>query len=72
LTYYQATNFNHMADVAKLRGDVAWWKEEIRILEGKLRNAKSTLEQRKLDLANAEREEAEEKRRPSANKTGGR
>ncbi len=46
-----------MADVNKLRSDVQWWKEELRIRKDKVSEAERMLAQRQRELESAEREE---------------
>ena len=61
-----------MADIEKLRGDVSYWKEKIRVHEGEIIKAQGELavakrmyDQRKSEL---ERAEAEKKRQSSPGK----
>ncbi len=47
-----------MADINKLREDVRWWTEELRVREEKVREAMDTLGTRQRELMQAEREDA--------------
>jgi len=47
-----------MADVNKLREDIKWWTEELRIRQEKVKEAIDTLKLRQEDLMRAEQEEA--------------
>ena len=47
--------------VSQLETDIRWWKDEIRVREGKVKEAERTLEQRKRQLVDAQRDEQREK-----------
>ncbi|MCF7833890.1 MAG: hypothetical protein K9L98_02525 [Candidatus Pacebacteria bacterium] len=51
----------------QLEQDVSWWEAELRSREGKVAEAKQTLEQRKHELAEAKRYE-EQKKSSAGNK----
>jgi len=58
--------------VSQLETDVRWWEDEIRQLDGKLVDAKRTLEQRKHELTDAKRDEEREKERAKSSSSGNR
>ena len=46
---------------SQLEDDIRWWEVEIRQLEGKLTDARRTLEERKRELTDAKRDEEHER-----------
>ena len=54
--------------VSQLEGDVRWWGDEIRALEGKLSEARRKSEERKRELSDAKRDEQREKEKSSTSK----
>ncbi|MEO5635304.1 MAG: hypothetical protein ABIS26_01195, partial [Candidatus Paceibacterota bacterium] len=61
--FISLNNFKSMADVNKLKEDVAWWTEEVRMRQQggdqeKVREAIDMLKQRQDELMQAEREES--------------